>query len=81
MIATLLLQAGNPMGFVFAFIVFIIVAAIVILGVRWLCGLAGLAPSSPLVIIIYLVLLLFLLCGFFYYGGSYFGSGGGPFHR
>jgi hypothetical protein len=66
-------KMGNPLGFVFAFLVFIIVVAIVILGVRWLLGLMGVAANHPLAIIVYLILVLMLLSGFFYYGG-YFGA-------
>ena len=61
-----MLQAANPLGFLLWFLVFIIVAAIVIIGVKWLLGLAGLPPSHPLSIIIFLVMILVLLFSFFY---------------
>jgi hypothetical protein len=77
MLTILAVQAGNPLGFVLSFLVFIIVAAIVILAVRWLLGIMGIAANHPAAIILYLVLLLFLICGFWYWGGSY----GAPWHR
>jgi hypothetical protein len=54
------------MGFVIAFLVFIIVAAIVILGIRWLLSVSGVVLSPQLNVIISLVLLLFLILIFFY---------------
>jgi len=56
----------GPLGFVVAFLVFIIVAAIVILGIRWLISITGVAISPQLNLIITLVLLLFLILIFFY---------------
>ena len=56
----------GPLGFVLAFLVFIIVAAIVILGIRWLISVSGVTVSPQLNLIISLVLLLFLILVFFY---------------
>jgi hypothetical protein len=56
----------GPLGFVVAFLVFIIVAAIVILGIRWLIKVSGVTVSPELNLIISLVLLLFLILVFFY---------------
>jgi hypothetical protein len=55
----------GPLGFVVAFLVFIIVAAIVILGVRWLFSLFSPPPSQNLQLLVMLVLLLFLIVGAF----------------
>lgn len=56
---------AGPLGFVLAFLVFIIVAAIVILGVRWLFSLFNPPPSQNLQLLVMLVLLLFLIVGAF----------------
>lgn len=49
---------AGPLGFVLAFLVFIIVAAIVILGVRWLFSLFNPPPSQNLQLLVMLVLLI-----------------------
>ena len=67
-------------GFLLSFLVFIVVLAIVVIGVRWLLSLTGIAIPQPLLYILGLVLFLVLLFVFIQYAGVG-GSGVSLWHR
>jgi hypothetical protein len=56
--------------FLFSFLVFLVVVAILIIGFRWLLSLTGFAIPQPLLIILGLILFLVLLLLFFNYVGG-----------
>ena len=77
--AALLLQA-NAISMMVSFLVFIICVAIVIIGARWVLGLAGVTIPPPLMLILGLIVFLFFLLVFLNYTGIW--SFGGPiYHR
>lgn len=61
----------DAVSFLISFLVFIIVVAIVIIGVRWLLGVAGVAIPQPLMIILGLICFLVLLLFFLDFTGVY----------
>lgn len=61
----------NAVGFLVSFLVFIIVIAIVIIGVRWLLSVAGFAIPQPLMIILGLIFFLIVLLFFLNFTGVY----------
>jgi len=61
----------DAVSFLISFLVFIIVVAIVIIGVRWLLGVAGIAIPQPLMIILGLICFLVLLLFFLNFTGVY----------
>lgn len=68
LLAALLLQS-NAISVMVSFLVFIICVAIVIIGARWLLGLAGITIPQPLMVIIGLIIFLFFLLIFLNYTG------------
>jgi hypothetical protein len=80
MLASLLLfQAGGAISMMVSFLVFIICVAIVIIGARWLLGLAGVTIPQPLLIILGLIFFLIFLLIFLNYTGIW--AFGGPYHH
>ena len=61
----------DAISFLISFLVFIIVVAIVIIGARWLLGLAGVTIPQPLMIILGLICFLILLLFFLNFTGVY----------
>lgn len=61
----------NAVGFLVSFLVFIIVIAIVIIGVRWLLSVAGVPIPQPLLIILGLIFFLIVLLFFLNFTGVY----------
>jgi hypothetical protein len=61
----------DAISFLVAFLVFIIVVAIVIIGVRWLLSLAGVVIPQPQMIILGLICFLILLLFFLNFTGVY----------
>ena len=59
-----MLQVGNPLGFLIGFLIFICVVAVVILGIRWLIRISGVAISPELNLIIGIILFIILLIVF-----------------
>lgn len=55
---------GNPVGFLISFLIFICVVAVVILGIRWLIRISGVAVSPELNLMIGIILFLVLLIVF-----------------
>ena len=61
----------DAISFLVSFLVFIVVVAIVIIGIRWLLSLAGVAIPQPLMIILGLIAFLILLLFFLNFTGVY----------
>jgi len=61
----------NAVGFLVSFLVFIIIVAIVIIGVRWLLSVAGVAIPQPLLVILGLIFFLIVLLFFLNFTGVY----------
>ncbi len=61
----------NAVGFLVSFLVFIIVIAIVIIGVKWLLSVAGVPIPQPLLIILGLIFFLIVLLFFLNFTGVY----------
>jgi hypothetical protein len=61
----------DAVSFLISFLVFIIVIAIVIIGVRWLLSLAGWVIPQPLMIIAGLIFFLVILMVFLNFTGVY----------
>lgn len=59
-----MLQAGNPVGFLISFLIFICVVAVVILGIRWLIRISGVTVSPELNLMIGIILFIVLLIVF-----------------
>lgn len=57
-------------GFVIWFLVVIIVAAIVIIGVKWLMSVAGITIPQPLLLILGLLMFLVLLFALWHFMGA-----------
>jgi hypothetical protein len=57
-------------SFMLSFLVFIVVVAILIIGLRWVLSLTGLVIPQPLILILGLILFLILLLVFFNYIGG-----------
>jgi len=68
-------------SFMLSFLVFIVVLAIVVIGVRWVLSLTGITIPPPLMYILGLILFLVLLFVFLQYAGGLNGSMGLPWHR
>jgi hypothetical protein len=68
-------------SFMLSFLVFIVVLAIVVIGVRWLLSLTGLVIPQPLLYILGLILFLVLLFVFLNYAGFAGNSSAPLFHR
>ena len=65
-------------SFLIWFLVLIVVIAIVIIGIKWLMGVAGIAIPPPLMYILGLILFLVLLLVLLNYSGAWsLGSGPG----
>jgi hypothetical protein len=56
-------------AFLFWFLIVIAVLAIVIIGAKWLMGLAGITIPQPLVVILGIVLFIVLLYALFHFVG------------
>lgn len=76
LLGSLLFQA-NAISLMVSFLVFIICVAIVIIGARWLLGLAGITIPQPLMVIIGLIVFLFFLLIFLNYSGLWVWGGRG----
>ena len=65
-------------SFLISFLIFIVVVAIVVIGIRWLLSLTGVAIPQPIMIILGLILFLILLVCFLNY--MPIGASGPLFH-
>lgn len=61
----------DAITFLVSFLVFIIVVAIVIIGIKWLLGVLGVVIPQPLMIILGLLCFLILLLFFLNFTGVY----------
>jgi hypothetical protein len=68
-------------SFMLSFLVFIVVLAIIVIGVRWVLSLTGITIPPPLMYILGLILFLVLLFVFLQYAGGLNGNMGLPWHR
>jgi hypothetical protein len=68
-------------SFMLSFLVFIVVLAIIVIGVRWLLSLTGLVIPQPLLYILGLILFLVLLFVFLNYAGVGSGMGLPAWHH
>jgi hypothetical protein len=68
-------------SFMLSFLVFIVVLAIIVIGVRWLLSLTDLVIPPPLLYILGLILFLVLLFVFLNYAGTGLNMGGAWFHH
>jgi hypothetical protein len=71
MISLLAESTFVPMHFLVGFLVMVCILAIVIIAVRWLLGLAGIAIPQPLLLILGIVLFLVCLLALLNYSGLY----------
>jgi hypothetical protein len=67
----LLTVAGDPIRFLVGFLILCCCIAVVIILVRWLVGLTGIAIPSPLMLVLGIVLFVVLLLMLLNYSGFY----------
>jgi hypothetical protein len=65
------LAGFNPIRFAVGFIVLIVVLAIVIIGLKWLLGLAGITVPQPLLMILGLLVFLLLFLALMQWSNLY----------